>query len=74
MAERNAPPARLQQLRTARGETLAQLATVVGRAEATVSRWETGHIGVPDAMKLKLAEHYGVTVADLMGWTDQVAA
>jgi hypothetical protein len=33
-----------------------------------------GHIGVPDAMKLKLAEHYGVTVADLMGWTDQVAA
>jgi len=72
--QNNAIPTRLAELRQARGETQTDLAHAIGRSVSTVSRWEDGLRGIPDAMKERVAAHYGVSAAYLMGWTDDQPA
>jgi transcriptional regulator with XRE-family HTH domain len=62
------PQNRLKELRERDGLKLHEVSTIVGRGESVVWRYEKGLTAVPDDAKLKLAEHYGVTVEYLMGW------
>lgn len=59
---------RLAELRTAAGITQAGLAHEMGVNTSTVWRWEQGRRTMPDAVKLRLAARFGVSVSDLMGW------
>lgn len=36
--------------------------------ESTISRWEAGAVTMPDPVKAELAEFFGVSVPELMGW------
>lgn len=36
--------------------------------ESTISRWEAGMVTMPDPDKARLAEFFGVSVPELMGW------
>ena len=59
----------LKQRRKELGLTLAQIADMMGVAEATVQRWESGNIKSIRHNKItKLAEVLNVTPASLMGW------
>lgn len=59
---------RLRELRLAHDLKLYEVSAIVGRSETVIGRYEKGQTRVPDDAKLKLARHYGVTVAHLMGW------
>lgn len=61
---------RLAQLREAKGEKRYHLAAAIDIDPSTIFRWEKGQSGIPDDVKLKLAERYGVSVEHLMGWDD----
>lgn len=63
-------PSRLTELRLARDLTQARLAEHLGVDPSTVYRWEAGELGIPDARKVQIAEHFGVTVGHLMCWTE----
>lgn len=64
-----APPAnRLAELRKAAGLNQTALAYERGVTSATVYRWETGRVSIPDTHKLALAERFSVTPGFLMGW------
>lgn len=59
----------LKQRRKEMGMTLAQIADIMGVAEATVQRWESGNIKTIRHDKIaKLAELLKVSPAVLMGW------
>lgn len=59
----------LKQRRKELGLTLAQIADMMGVAEATVQRWESGNIKTVRHEKIgKLAEILKVSPAALMGW------
>ena len=59
----------LKQRRKELGLTLAQIADMMGVAEATVQRWESGNIKSIRHDKIaKLAEVLNVNPASLMGW------
>lgn len=64
------PPNRLRALRAARGINQDALAAELGVHESTVSRWESGESGIPDARKQQLAEFFNVSVSYLMGWDE----
>lgn len=68
------PPNRLRELREAKGLKPYHIAARYSFDPSTVWRWETGRSDVPDEIKLRLAELYGVTPAYLMGWPEQAAA
>ena len=56
----------IRKLRKARGESLAQLAAVLGVTGASVGYWERGE-RKPDYLMLKrIADHYGVTLDALV--------
>lgn len=63
-------PNRLADLRLAAGLTCAQIAERVERDPSTVYRWEIGEHRIPDDVKPQLARMLGVTVGDLMCWTE----
>lgn len=61
----------LKKRRKELGLTLAQIAEMMGVAEATVQRWESGNIKSTRYDKMdKLAEILGVTPASFMGWEE----
>jgi len=68
------PPNRLKELREARGWKPYNVAHMIGADPSTVYRWETGQSKMPDRMKLKLADLYGVTIAYMMGWPEHADA
>ena len=62
----------LKRRRKELGLTLAQIAEVMGVAEATVQRWESGNIKSIRYDKIaKLADLLKVSPATLMGWEDE---
>ena len=62
----------LKKRRKELGLTLAQIADVMGVAEATVQRWESGNIKSVRHEKIaRLAEVLRVTPATLMGWEEE---
>lgn len=62
----------LKRRRKELGLTLAQIANVMGVAEATVQRWESGNIKSIRYDKIaKLADLLKVSPAALMGWEDE---
>lgn len=61
---------RLRQLREEKHESQQKLAMILNISQAMISRYELGQ-GHPDINTLKvLAEHYGVTVDYLIGYSD----
>lgn len=56
---------RLTQLRMERGQTRAYVARQLKLPYATLNAYETGFRGVPDQMKVRLADYYGLTVQEL---------
>jgi len=61
---------RLRALRRGRSLTLAELATVTGMSESTLSRLETGRLRPTLGQLLPLARTYGVTLDELAGISD----
>ena len=62
---------RIKDLRTQKGLTLEQVATIVGVGKSTVRKWETGMIANMKRDKIaSLAKALGTTPAYLMGWID----
>lgn len=59
---------RLERLRQAAGLTQRQIGDLLGKDPSTISRYETGEVAIPDAHKIKLAAHFGVSVSHLMSW------
>lgn len=60
--------ARLKELRFKKGQSLQQVAEAVGASKAHIWELETGKSQNPSLDLLKrLAEHFGVTVANLVG-------
>lgn len=56
----------IKALREAFGETLKDLANIVGYGTNTVHYYETGRNEPDDETKSKIAMHYGITVSELM--------
>lgn len=71
---REASQNRLRELRKSKGLKLYDIAARYRKDPSTVARWERGQAMVPDEIKLDLAAFYEVTVANLMGWPESVAA
>lgn len=67
-------PNNIRRFRLAHRLTMAQLAEQVHVTEATVSRWETGERGVPDSVKLALAEYFKVPVTVLFEFQYDLSA
>lgn len=69
-------PNRIERLRTRQKLTQTALADELNRrlgaeyVQATVSRWESGKLPVPDDVKLALAEIFRVSVVYVMGWRE----
>jgi transcriptional regulator with XRE-family HTH domain len=62
---------RLGILRVAAGLTKPQLAVAIGVDPATIHRWESRTVGIPDHRKVELALMFGVSVPYLMCWDDE---
>lgn len=52
-------------MRTARGERLRTVSAAVGIDYSQLSKVERGESGCSDELKLRLAEHFGVSVSAL---------
>ena len=61
---------KLKQLRRARGESQEELARATGVTQNTISRLERGEREARVSTLRKLAEHFGVSVAELLGEED----
>lgn len=61
-------PNNLAALRRAHGVSQSALARELNIDKTTVWRWEQGKRQIADDMKLRLAERFDVTPAQLMGW------
>lgn len=62
---------KIKQLRTEKGMTLEQVATIVGVGKSTVRKWETGMIANMKRDKIALlAKALGTTPTYLMGWKE----
>ena len=57
---------RLLRMRTLRGETQEQVAEAIGISYVSLSRYETGQRMPKMNILLKLADHYGVSVDEIM--------
>ena len=60
--DRKAIGERLREMRTARGETLEDVASALGVTKQSVSMYENGERMPSDSVKIKYAEHYHRTV------------
>lgn len=58
---------KLLELRTERGETQEQVAESIGISYVSLSRYETGQRMPKMNILSRLADHYGVTVDEIMG-------
>lgn len=58
---------RLRELRTGRELELYDLAPIVRRSPAQISRYETGESEIPVSIAKLLATYYGVTLDYLLG-------
>lgn len=56
---------KVREFREARGESIRRLAAAVGMDPTNLSRLEAGRRGTSDATKLRIAEHFGVSVAEI---------
>ena len=56
---------RVREYRLAAGESLADLAQAVGTDRSQITRIERDIRGCPDWLKVRLADHYQVSVTDL---------
>ena len=74
--ESTAPSNRLAELRKSRELSRNALARELDPPvdPHTIYRWENGRLGMKDARKAQLAEHFGVSIAYLMRWEDEKAA
>lgn len=63
---------RIRSRREAKGLKQSALAEAIGTSQQRISQWEQGDRRPPDAVRLKLAEALGTTVADLFPY--EVAA
>ena len=75
--ESTAPSNRLAELRKSRELSRNALARELDPPvdPHTIYRWEHGRLGMKDQRKAQLAEHFGVSIAHLMGWdADEVPA
>lgn len=61
---------RLRELRSEKGETQLELGRIVRVSKMAVSHWEAGHSEPSIAQLILLAEHFGVSVDDLIGRGD----
>lgn len=67
------PKNRLKSLREERGLELYDIAAVVRKSVAMVSRYESGQSEIPGDVMRTLAQYYGVTVEYAMGWDREEA-
>lgn len=56
---------RLRMLRTDRGQSMAYVARKLGISYSAMASYEHGERIPRDHLKMRLAEHYGVSVADI---------
>ena len=61
---------RLAELRREHRLKLVEVAAHVNKDQSVIYRYETGKTQIPDLVKLQLAELFGVTRAQLMGWDE----
>lgn len=59
---------RLRELRVAKGLQAYEVAVVARRSESMISLYEREIVPIPDEVKARLAEFFGVSRAYLMGW------
>lgn len=57
----------LRRYRLAAGQTQDDVAKLFGVSQAQISHWETGHRMPPMQKVMQIADHYGVTVDELIG-------
>lgn len=62
--------ARIRFYRNAKGETLNQVATVIGCAHTMLHKIETGDAPPPLHLVVAIAKHFGVTMNDLVALED----
>lgn len=62
---------RLERLRTAKGWSKSELAEHLGVHPRTVDRWEKGSYQIPDPVKGRLCDLFGVSLDYLMGRTPE---
>ena len=48
--------------------TQRQLARRVGVTQATISKWESGDLAMPDAMKVRVAAVFDASLDELFPW------
>ena len=68
------PGNRLAELRHASGLKLVEVAAHIDRDQSVIYRYETGAVQIPDDVKARLADLFGVSRAYLMGWDEPVHA
>lgn len=73
MSHRRVWARNLQAARAARGVSQERVARHLDCSAQNVSRWERGATVPRDATKLRLAEFYGIPVAELFPWDDNGA-
>lgn len=56
---------KVREFREARGESIRGLAAAVGMDPTNLSRLEAGRRSTSDATKLRIAEYFGVSVAEI---------
>ena len=61
---------RLAELRREHGLKLVEVAAHINKDQSVVYRYETGTVQIPDDVKARLADLFGVTRAYLMGWDE----
>jgi transcriptional regulator with XRE-family HTH domain len=61
---------RLAELRRKHGLKLVEVAAHINRDQSVIYRYETGKTQIPDDVKRQLADLFGVTRAQLMGWDE----
>lgn len=59
-------PTRLRELRKLKGESVYDLAPLVGKDASTITRYETGHLSMSIEIATAFALHFGVTLEDLL--------
>ena len=58
-------PEKLKKLRTEKGESRQDTADAIGVSASSICQYELGDKTPRDEVKVKLAEHFGVSVQDL---------
>lgn len=61
----------LERLMRERGETAADLSRATGISEAQISMWKKRNGGMSAKNAVKIAEHFGISVAELVTESDK---